>query len=287
MIAKPENTQKETRARAGRRIAPRLAALAAALVAAVVGVLVWRARTPVPADDEVVEKPTPAQTNAPAATPRRVAEMVAETNTVEKIEAPKDEFVKRPGAMQLPDGRVLTFPPPRQGETRTVYANGRMYVCDSEGGWTDVTKRQLFHTAFEANFLALAVEGRQFIPAFLTGLDQEEVKKILAKDYQAIGDETEEEMAQLKAYDDMRCAALQYMEEGGSFDDFVMDFANYERQSREANAMCLREVMTLCKEGKIEEAKATAEAARKLMDEKGLRPFKLPKFVQTAFDQLP
>ena len=109
---------------------------------------------------------------------------------------------------------------------------------------------------------------------------------MLEKNYQPIGDETEEEMAQLKAYDDMRCATLQYMEEGGSFDDFVMDFANYEKKSRETNAMCLREVMTLCKEGKIQEAKEMAEAATKLMEQKGLRPFKLPPHVKAAFDSM-
>ena len=206
---------------------------------------------------------------------------------VEPAKPEKPEFVKRPGAMQLPDGQVLTFPAPKDGEIRKVYAYGHMYECDSEGNFVDVTPRQLFHTAFEGNFLALAVEGRTFIPAFLTGLDQDEVKAILMKNYEPIGDETEEEMAQLKAYDDMRCAALQYMEEGGSFDDFVMDFANYEKKSREANAMCLREVMTLCKEGRIEEAKEMALAASKLMEQKGLRPFKLPPHVQTVFDELP
>ena len=221
-------------------------------------------------------KPSPAKTNE--------AHKVA-TNAPAKPPMPPP-FVKRPGAMQLPDGKVLTFPPPKPGEIRKVYAYGHMYECDSEGNFRDVTPRKLFHTAFEGNFLALAVEGRTFIPAFLTGLDPEDVKKMLTKNYQPIGDETEEEMAQLKAYDEMRCAALQYMEEGGSFDDFVMDFANYEKKSRETNAMCLREVMTLCKEGKIQEAKEMAEAASKLMEQKGLRPFKLPPHVKAAFESM-
>lgn len=206
------------------------------------------------------------------------------TRVAEKEARP--QFEKRPGAMQLPDGRVLTFPAPKRGEIRKVYAYGHMYECDSEGNFVDVTPRRLFNTAFEGNFLALAVEGRTFIPAFLTGLDQKEVKKLLKKDYEPVGDETEEEMAQLRAYDDMRRAALQYMEEGGSFDDFVTDFANYERKSRETNAMCLREVMTLCKEGRIEEAKEMAQAASKLMERKGLRPFRLPAHVRAAFDEL-
>ena len=182
------------------------------------------------------------------APPQPVATPV--TAPPERTELEKPPFEKRPGAMQLPNGKVLTFPAPKPGEIRKVYAYGHMYECDSEGNFRDITPRKLFHTAFEGNFLALACEGKTFIPAFLTGLDQEEVKEILKKNYEPIGDETEEEWAQLKAYDELRCAVLQYMEEGGSFDDFVMDFANYEKKSRETNAMCLREVMTLCKEGK-------------------------------------
>ncbi len=207
-----------------------------------------------------------------------------ETKVVEKVEKP--EFVKKPGQLQLPDGKVLTFPPPKEGEVRKVYAYGHMYECDHLGNFKDVTPRKLFHTAFEGNFLALATERTAFIPAFLTGLDEKEVKKLLLKDYQPIGDETEDEMEQLKAYDDMRCAALQYMEEGGTFDEFVDYFAKQAKQERQVNAMCLREVMTLYKEGKIAEAKRTAEAANLLKEKKGLKPFKLPDHVLDAFDSL-
>ena len=210
-------------------------------------------------------EPKPAATNAPP----KAAEAPA-----------KPEFVKRPGALQLPDGKVLTFPPPKEGETRKVYAYGHMYECDHEGNFRDVTKRQLFKTAFEANFLGLAVADKPFIPAFLKGLDQEDVKKILLRNYEAKGDETEEEMAQLRAYDDMRVSALQYMEEGGSFDDFVDYFAKQVKSERETNALCLREVMTLYKQGKFDEARDMAEAADALKRQKGLKGLKLPAHVR-------
>lgn len=266
---------------------PLKAVAACALVAvAIGGIAYW-----------LTQKPSTTETAAKKPTrPAKIADSTPfvpkpakadTTNAQSKAAKPEPPpFQKRPGAMQLPNGKVLTFPAPKEGEIRKVYAYGHMYECDHLGNFKDVTPRKLFHTAFEANFLALAVEGKTFIPAFLTGLDQNEVKEILKKNYQPIGDETEEEMAQLKAYDDMRCAALQYMEEGGSFDDFVMDFANYEKKSRETNAMCLREVMTLCKEGKIQEAKEMAKAATKLMEQKGLRPFKLPPHVKAAFESM-
>jgi len=258
-------------------------------VVAIGGITYWLTQKPSTTETEA-KKPTRqakiATATPSAPKPDKAGTTNAQTKAEKSAKPEPPPFQKRPGTMQLPDGQILTFPPPREGEIRKVYAYGHLYECDSEGNFKDITPRQLFHTAFEGNFLALAVEGHRFIPAFLTGLDQEDVKRILEKNYQPIGDETEEEMAQLKAYDDMRCAALQYMEEGGSFDDFVMDFANYEKKSRETNAMCLREVMTLCKEGKIQEAKEMAEAATKLMAQQGLRPFKLPPHVKAAFDSM-
>ena len=234
---------------------------------------------------EKVQRQRPARPTQPTQPPS--TNRTAKANAGNNAEKPeKQPFVKRPGAMQLPDGKVLTFPAPKEGEVRKVYAYGHMYECDSKGNFRDVTPRKLFHTAFEGNFLGLAVEDKPFIPAFLKGLDQDEVKKILTKNYEPIGDETEEEWTQLKAYDEMRCAALQYMEEGGTFDDFVDYFANQVKKERQTQAMCLREVMTLYKAGKIAEAKEMAQAAEALKEKEGLKPLKLPPHVREAFDKL-
>ena len=234
---------------------------------------------------EKVQRQRPARPTQPTQPPS--TNRTAKANAGNNAEKPeKQPFVKRPGAMQLPDGKVLTFPAPKEGEVRKVYAYGHMYECDSKGNFKDVTPRKLFHTAFEGNFLGLAVEDKPFIPAFLKGLDQDEVKKILTKNYEPIGDETEEEWTQLKAYDEMRCAALQYMEEGGTFDDFVDYFANQVKKERQTQAMCLREVMTLYKAGKIAEAKEMAQAAEALKEKEGLKPLKLPPHVREAFDKL-
>ena len=235
--------------------------------------------------DKKVQRQRPARPTQPTQLPS--TNRTAKANAGNNAEKPeKQPFVKRPGAMQLPDGKVLTFPAPKEGEVRKVYAYGHMYECDSKGNFKDVTPRKLFHTAFEGNFLGLAVEDKPFIPAFLKGLDQDEVKKILTKNYEPIGDETEEEWTQLKAYDEMRCAALQYMEEGGTFDDFVDYFANQVKKERQTQAMCLREVMTLYKAGKIAEAKEMAQAAEALKEKEGLKPLKLPPHVREAFDKL-
>lgn len=214
------------------------------------------------------------------------------TNAAAKVvqQKRKDEkpaYVKKPGQMQLPNGKILTFPTPKEGRPRKVFANGRLYECDHLGNFRDVTKRNLFNTAFEENFLRLAQEGQSYIPAFLTGLDEADVKKLLEKNYQPKGDETEEEIAALKAYDEMRCAALLHMEQGGKFDDFVNEYATFDRKQREAKAISTREIMMLYKEGKVAEAKQMAEAANVLMEQKGYKPIMLPDHVRQAFDAVP
>jgi len=229
----------------------------------------------------------PAKPSAIAEVAPQIATNVNEVRPPEPKKPEKPAFVKRPGALQLPDGQVLTFPTPKEGEVRKVYAYGHLYECDHLGNFRDISTRKLFHTAFEANFLALSCEGKSFIPAFLTGLDQKEVEKILQKNYQPIGDETEEEMQQLKNYDEMRCAALSYMEQGGSFDDFVNDIVKFEKDQKQAQVVSLREIMTLCKEGKMAEAKEMAEAANVMMQQKGYKPVRLPPGLQEKFDALP
>ena len=207
---------------------------------------------------------------------------VAETNAPARKGA-GDGYVKRAGQLRLPDGQVLTFPPPAEGETRLVHAYGHTYECDHLGNFRDITPRRLFDTAFEANFFALAQSEGRFIPAFLTGLDEADVKAMLVKGYTPKGDESEEEMARLKAYDEMRCAVLEYMEQGGRFDDFVSGVADFEREQRQARAAGLREVMTLVKQGRVEEARRMAEEADRLLREKGFAPIRLPAHVREAF----
>lgn len=199
------------------------------------------------------------------------------TNAASASAAPStNNYVKKPGQMMLPSGKILTFPPPAEGKIRKVASGGRVYECDHEGNWKDVTPRALFGTAFEENFLALSIEGRQFIPAFLLGLDQNEVVEILKKDYVAKGDETEEEMAAVKAYLDMKAAALDYIDQGGTFDDFVMEIANHVKAERKIRADGLKSVMVLVKEGKTEEALERYKSLNVLLKEKGYAPIKFP-----------
>ena len=261
-----------------------------ALVAAVAAFLFLKKKAP----EASVAPEAPAEATLAEA----VAEATPTVDDKEQVSEPADAesaaasetqeqpFVKRPGAMQLPNGKVLTFKPPKPGEVRKVYGGGRLYECDSEGNWRDITKRKLFKTAFELNFLGLANAGKSFIPAFLVGLDQDEVVEFLKKPYEPIGDETEEELEQLAAYDEMRASALEYIEAGGKFDDFVTEISNFVKAERKIRANGLKQVMELAKAGDIEGARKRTAEINAALAEQGYQPLKFPSRVVEQYGNL-
>lgn len=261
---------------------PRAAVIAAAtIVVAVIAVYLSKGKG--------VDKPSASPEQPASAIPVKVDDGVQTSVATNAAMAPSasdarsavtNAFVKRPGAMMLPSGKVLTFPPPSPGKVEKVYAEGHLYECDSEGNWKDVTKRKLFKTAFELNFLGLSIDGKPFIPTFLLGLDQNEVVEILKKDYEAIGDETEEEMAEIQAYLEMKAAALDYIEQGGKFDDFVTEIASFVQAERNIRAKSLRQVMQLYKEGRYDEARDRALELEDVLEKQGYKPMTIPPHVR-------
>ena len=261
--------------------------LAGVIVVAVGFAVIYLLRSPTSEkDDKVIAKQSLIKEFSPSISTNSTVREEAAAEQKPKKEEPKP-YVKKPGQMQLPDGKVLTFPPPKEGEIRKIYAYGHLYECDHLGNFKDVSKRHLFKTAFEENFLAFSQAGKGYIPAFLTGLDESDVKRMLEKNYTPIGDETEEEMAALKAYDEMRCAALAYMEQGGRFDDFVNEYVTFDRKERQAKSVSLQEIITTYLKGDVAGAKEIAKAANIMMEKNGYMPITLPKDIQAALDAVP
>ena len=84
----------------------------------------------------------------------------------------------------------------------------------------------------------------------------------------------------------MRCAALDYIEQGVKFDYFVMEYAAFDKDQRQSRAMCVSEVMKLYRDGKIQDAYETAIAANRLMEKKGFKPITLPPRVADEFNAM-
>ena len=234
----------------------------------------------------VAQTDTP-QTHAPASSK-------VSTNSLKKVEkivstpSPKPEkpaFVKKPGTMQTPDGRVLTFPVPAPGEFRTVHSHGAVYKCDHEGNWEDVTPKPVFDNAFEENLIGMNLQDGNFIPGMLMGLDKTEVMKMLRKPVTINPDDSEEVIRKKTAAAEVKELALDYMETtGASFDEFVMEMRKTVTIQRGLTADTLRDIVEFLKKGDAKSAALYRDTLNQKFRELGLPDAKIPKHINDIID---
>jgi len=196
----------------------------------------------------------------------------------------KPEYVKRPGAMQLPDGRVLTFRPPKEGEFRIVHSHGATYKCDHLGNWEDVTPKPVFDNSFEETLLGLATTGN-FIPGMLMGIDYDEAIRMLTKPVVVNDDDSEDVVAKKQAVADAKAAILDYMKDGATLDDFVMEMRKQVVKERALRGMALKEIVACLKEGRAQEAADIRDAANKMLENEGAPALKLPEHLDNAIER--
>lgn len=230
-----------------------------------------------------------AQTDTPK---KRVPAPKASTNLVKKTEkplaAPKKEkppFVKKPGTMQTPDGRVLTFPVPAPGEFRTVHSHGAVYKCDHEGNWVDITPKPVFDNAFEENLIGMNLQNGSFIPGMLMGLDKAEVMKMLRKPVTINPDDSEEVIRKKTAAAEVKELALDYMETtGASFDEFVMEMRKTATIQKGLTASTLKDIVGFLKKGDAKSAALYRDTLNQKFRELGLPDAKIPKHINDIID---
>lgn len=222
------------------------------------------------------KKNLPAKANKPAAAS-------AKTNAVEKVVARKTEYVKRPGAMQLPDGRVLTFKPPKEGEFRIVHSHGSTYKCDHLGNWEDITPKPVFDNSFEETLVGMATTGN-FIPGMLMGIDYDTAIKMLTKPVVINEDDSEDVVAKKEAVAQAKEAILDYMKDGASLDEFVMEMRKQVVREKLIRGMALKEIVASLKDGRVQDAADMRDAANKMLEKNSLPALKLPAHIENAIE---
>lgn len=208
----------------------------------------------------------------------------AQTNNTSKLKKTKVEFEKRPGAMQLPDGRVLTFKPPKEGEFRIIHSHGLMYKCDHLGNWEDVTPKPVFDNAFEETLLGLATRG-DFIPGMLMGMEHKQAIKMLTKPVVINEGDSEEIIAKKEAVAAAKEAILEYMKDGASLDDFVMEMRKQIAKERNIRGTALKEIIQSLKEGRTQDAADMRNAANIMLERDSLPSIKLPPHIENAIEE--
>lgn len=258
-----------------------LAALAVVLGAGLAWWLVSRPASTEPAPEPAHGKPA-ATTSAPKPAKASTTNAQAKAEKPAKPEPPP--FQKRPGAMQLPDGRVLTFRPPKEGEFRIVHSHGSTYKCDHLGNWEDVTPKPVFDNSFEEALVGMATTGN-FIPGMLLGLDEKEAIRMLTKPVVVNEGDSEDVVAKKEAVAAAKEAILDYMKDGASLDDFVMEMRKQVVKERFIRGMALKEIVASLKEGRAKDAADMRDAANKMLENDNLRPMNLPAHIEQAIEE--
>lgn len=285
MIAPPRNVpHAKPKSKSGSRFYAYLLGIVA--LAVVCGIGVWvvnhQSESDSKKDAKVASKPT-RKNLAPKA--NKPATASAKTNAVQKaVEKKKPEYVKRPGAMQLPDGRVLTFKPPKEGEFRIVHSHGSTYKCDHLGNWKDITPKPIFDNSFEETLVGMATTGN-FIPGMLLGLDHNTAIKMLMKPVVINEDDSEDVVAKKEAVAQAKEAILDYMKDGASLDEFVMEMRKQVVSEKLIRGMALKEIVASLKEGRVQDAADMRDAANKMLEKDSLPALKLPAHIENTIEK--
>lgn len=202
----------------------------------------------------------------------------------EALFAKTNGWQKAPGKMLTEDGRELTFPVPKPGEFRIVHTHGKMYKCDSQGNFEDITPKPIFDNSFEECLVGMAVEGGSFIPGMLMGYDEKEVRAMLLKVVSINDDDSPEVAAKKEAVAYLKADMLDYIDKGGKFDDYVMEMRKQTVHERGLKSQAMKEIVGMLKRGESADAAAYCDKVNELFDKQGMRPLKLPAHINNILD---
>ena len=240
-------------------------------------------RGPSPLDEEDAPKTAPKKIaeHKPSTTPAAAKPVAPKKLTrEEELFAKTNGYVKAAGKMLTDDGRVLTFPAPREGEYRIVHSHGKMYRCDSKGNFEDITPKPIFDNSFEECLIGMAIEGGAFIPGMLMGYEPEDVLKMLNKEVVINPDDPEDVVAKKEAVAYLKADALEYIKNGGTFDSYVQEMRNQTVHEKQMKTQAIKDIIGLIRDGDDAGAALYCEKANELFSKNGMSEIKLPSHIK-------
>lgn len=280
------NRQGDEPAAAGKKGVAWKRGLVCGLLVVAGSVAAWLALSPA---SKVVEKPkVDKPREIKAVEPAKVSPTATkepkkpEVSREERLFAKTNGYVKAAGKMLTDDGRTLSFEAPKEGEFRTVYSHGKVYQCDSNGNFEDVTPKPIFKTAFENNLVGMAVEGGFFMPGMLTGYNQDEIAALLVKKVEISPDDPPDVVAKKEAVAALKQDIMDYIKAGGTFDEYVTEMRAQTVRERSLKTEGLKEIVKMLKDGDAEGAAMFRKKFDELAAKQGMRPLKLPSRIADA-----
>lgn len=191
--------------------------------------------------------------------------------------AEPEPFVKRPGALQLPNGKVITFKPPAPGEEKTIWVQGRKYTVDSEGNFRDDSPAKTFDNRFENTMEAMSAVGGGVLPAAALSIPKDDIAKYLASPIVINDDDSEEIVEKKIATAEMKELLKDYIRDGGTWEEFVMELGEIRRDEHMLQSQAIAEIARMLREGDEEGAQLYSEKVDQFMKSKGYKGLKVPE----------
>ena len=192
------------------------------------------------------------------------------------IKDEKPAFVKRPGALQLPNGDVITFKPPAPGKEKIVWVHGHKYIADSDGNFYDATPTPTFDNKFENVMESMSAVGNGVLPATALSVTSDEIAKYMSSKIVIEDDDPEDIVEKKIATAEMKELFRSYLKDGGNWEDFVMELNNIKRNERLLQGQAISEIARMLIEGDEEGAQLYRSKVDQFMKSKGYRGLKLP-----------
>lgn len=181
----------------------------------------------------------------------------------------------RPGYYMLPDGTEFRFRLPPEGQTASLKVRGVLYRFDSEGNFENISKPKVFDNPVENQLVGLSVEGGSFASGLMMRHTDEDILAALNRPVEIHEDDSDEVKAKKEAVAAMKQEILAYMEQGGTYEEFVTEMASMARQERKMKRDGIRKIVSLLDEGRADEARDFYETYNGLLEESGYTPLKL------------
>ena len=237
----------------------------------------------------------PAEPEAPEASPEVAKVPIVPSVPAATVPTPPPKVKKEapaligqsgtPSRVVLPNGREVDFVLPAEGEPPKKYlAGGHIYEIDYEGNAVDTSAPKLFESDFENKLLSL-FEGRgAAAAAFAKFTEEEAVEFCKAPTYQEEGD-TPEMLARRESVALMKSDILEYIENGGTFQDYVAEIRTMDRELKKTESGYRRDILAFLRAGDVATARQYLATANELLKEAGYEPLKLPPGIARQLEE--
>lgn len=194
-------------------------------------------------------------------------------------ELQKNYVYPTPGQARLDSGHIITFKPPEEGHVVRFFKEGKFYWCYPDGTFEAMERKPIFDDPFEEQLVGLSTPGATFVPSVLLNHSEEELREMLSREVVISEDDSEDVVQKKMAVAEMKKILYDYLQEGGTYQDFIREMHQYSQEERSLKAKGMAKVYDLIDNGDLDAARDFVETYNEILGENNFNPLSLPRKV--------